>query len=65
MSKNKAADLLQVEFICPHCNEHLAWALPSAQINCPVCGTWVNNENRKKVLEIYLPVDSEQMVLFK
>lgn len=65
MSKDKAMDLLQIEFICPHCNKHLAWALPSAEISCPVCGTWVNNETRKKILDIYLPVNSEQMVLFK
>ena len=62
--KNKKQDPLQVEFICPACGRHLAWALPTAAISCP-CGEWVTNENRKKAKEeVFLPIDSEQTVLF-
>lgn len=62
--KKKEQGPLQVEFICPNCGRHLAWALPTAAISCP-CGQWVTNENRaKKKEEIFLPVDSEQTVLF-
>ena len=61
--KNRKQGPLQVEFICPACGRHLAWALPTA-ISCP-CGEWVTNENRKKAKEeIFLPIDSEQTVLF-
>lgn len=63
MKKEKQKPL-QVEFICPACGRHLAWALPTAAISCP-CGEWVTNENRKHRLgEVFLPLDSEQTVLF-
>lgn len=65
MRRKVSGDLLQVEFVCPDCNRHLGWALPTAEIICPDCGKWVNNENRKKIYEVYLPADSEQTVLFK
>lgn len=62
--KNRKQGPLQVEFICQACGRHLAWALPTAAISCP-CGEWVTNENRKKAKEeIFLPIDSEQTVLF-
>lgn len=63
MKKEKQGPL-QVEFICPACGRHLAWALPTAVISCP-CGEWVTNENRKKTEgEVFLPINSEQTVLF-
>ncbi len=62
--KDKNKTLLQVEFICPICGRHLAWALPNAVISCP-CGQWVDDDNRsKQSSEVYLPVNSEQTVLF-
>lgn len=65
MKKVKQPSAFQVEFICPKCKRHLAWALPSTVINCPECGKWVNNDNRLIEYEVYLPSDSEQTVLFK
>ncbi len=63
--KEKEHGPLQVEFICPSCGRHLAWALPTAILSCPRCGIWVSERNRAKPREeIYLPVDSEQTVLF-
>lgn len=63
--KNKETGPLQVEYICPRCGKHLAWALPTAAISCPQCGIWVTDKNRKHPeVEIFLPVDSEQTVLF-
>lgn len=58
---------LQVEFICPKCNRSLAWALPTASMLCPSCGRWVTDANRKHLLpvDIYMPLDSDQLVLFK
>ncbi len=62
--KKEKREPLQVEFICPACGKHLAWALPASVISCP-CGQWVTNKNRKKAdSEIFLPVNSEQTVLF-
>lgn len=62
-----SAGPLQVEFICPKCNTRLAWALPSASILCPACGRWVTDANRKHLFpaELYMPLDSDQLVLFK
>ena len=63
--KKKEQVPLQVEFICPGCGKHLAWALPAAAISCPQCGMWVTSKNRKRLpVEVFLPVDSEQTVLF-
>lgn len=63
--KKKEQGPLQVVFICPNCGKHLAWALPTAAIICPCCGLWVTNKNRKRPsVEVFLPVDSEQTVLF-
>ncbi len=62
--RKKQNGIMQVEFICPKCGKHLAWAVSSAEMNCPQCGTWVNDANRKKGNIIYLPSDSDQMVLF-
>ena len=63
--KNKETGPLQVEYICPRCGKLLAWALPTAAISCPQCGIWVTDKNRKHPeVEIFLPVDSEQTVLF-
>ena len=60
---------MQVEFICPKCcpkcGTHLAWALPDMEMNCPKCGNWVTNENRKKPkLDLLLPTDDDQLTLF-
>ena len=56
---------MQVEFICPQCGTHLAWALPDMEMNCPKCGNWVTNENRKKPkLDLLLPMDDDQLTLF-
>ena len=63
--KKKEQVPLQVEFICPGCGKHLAWALPTAAISCPQCGMRVTGKNRKRPpVEVFLPVDSEQTVLF-
>ena len=63
--KKKEQVPLQVEFICPGCGKHLAWALPTAAISCPQCGMGVTSKNRKRPpVEVFLPVDSEQTVLF-
>ncbi len=63
MKKNKQRRL-QVLFICPACGRPLAWAPPTAAISCP-CGQWVDDKTRRKVEgEVYLPLDSEQTVLF-
>lgn len=63
MKKSKQGRL-QVLFICPACGRPLAWALPTAIISCP-CGQWVDDKNRRREKgEVYLPVDSEQTVLF-
>ncbi len=64
MKKRRQETLLQVEFICPGCGRHLAWALPGAVLKCPGCGKWVSNANRKQEYSVYLPSDSEQTVLF-
>ena len=63
--KKKEQGPLQVVFICHNCGKHLAWALPAAAISCPQCGMWVTSKNRKRPpVEVFLPVDSEQTVLF-
>ena len=62
--KQHSSGLLQVEFVCPKCCKKLAWALPSSEMNCPICGTWVTAENRKVENTLYLPLDDDQMVLF-
>ena len=44
--------------------ETTASPIPTAVIQCP-CGQWVDNNNRlKDKSEVYLPLDSEQTVLF-
>ena len=55
---------VQVQFVCPKCNKALAWAYTSTSLKCPGCGTWVDDKNRKREYEVYLPADSEQIVLF-
>ncbi|MBQ7883140.1 MAG: hypothetical protein IJ320_02105 [Phascolarctobacterium sp.] len=62
--KQHSSTLMQVEFVCPKCGKKLAWALPTAEINCPKCGTWVTSRNRKIENNLFLPLDSDQMVLF-
>lgn len=63
--ENKIRPGMQVEFICPRCGTHLAWALPEMEMNCPKCGNWVTNENRKKPkLDLLLPTDDDQLTLF-
>lgn len=65
MKKEKLySGMLQVEFVCPKCGKKLAWALPSSEMNCPKCGTWVTARNRKVENTLFLPLDSDQMVLF-
>ena len=51
-------------YVCPKCGKHLAWALPTTIIKCPECGKWVNSKNRKIASEVFLPIDSNQLVLF-
>ncbi len=53
MKKPKENNVLQVEFICPKCHRHLAWATSKAEMQCPSCGKWVNNGNRKKDCEVF------------
>ena len=74
--KNEIRPGMQVEFICPRCGTHLAWALPNMELNCPKCGNWVTNQNRKKPdldlnqnrkkpdLDLMLPTDDDQLTLF-
>ncbi|MDY4921163.1 MAG: hypothetical protein SO119_08870 [Phascolarctobacterium sp.] len=63
--KKQEQGALQVEYICPDCGKHLAWALPTVMICCPQCGLWVSNKNRSRPeVEIFLPENSEQTVLF-
>lgn len=64
MKKHKMQGPLQVLFICPHCGKRLAWALPSAGISCPRCENWVTDANRLKDGEVFLQMDSDQIVLF-
>ena len=47
MKKISARSKYAGAFICPKCGRQLAWALPAAEMQCPKCGTWVNNKNRK------------------
>ncbi len=63
--KQKTEVAMQIEFICPKCNTHLAWALPSAEISCPKCGKWVTKKNSKRESELYLPLNDDQLSLFK
>lgn len=63
--KNEIRPDMQVEFTCPRCGTHLAWALPNMELNCPKCGNWVTNQNRKKPdLDLMLPTDDDQLTLF-
>ena len=56
---------MQVEFICPKCGTHLAWALPGSRMICPKCGVWVTGKNRKqKEDDVMLPVNDDQLTLF-
>lgn len=56
---------MQVEFICPKCGTHLAWALPDMEMKCPKCGNWVTGQNRKKPkLDLLLPTVDDQLTLF-
>lgn len=65
MKKYQPGANMQVLFICPKCGRQLAWALPAAQMQCPKCGTWVNNKNRKgRGHDVFLPPGSDQTVLF-
>ncbi|MBO5590552.1 MAG: hypothetical protein J5923_04865 [Acidaminococcaceae bacterium] len=54
-----------MEFICPRCGYHLAWALPEMEMKCPKCESWVSGKNRKKPeLDLMLPLDDDQLTLF-
>lgn len=56
---------MQVEFICPRCSRHLAWALPETEMKCPGCGYWVTGKNRRKPeQDLMLPLDDEQLTLW-
>ena len=47
----------------PGANMHVL--LPAAEMQCPKCGTWVNNKNRKgRGHDVFLPPGSDQTVLF-
>ena len=54
----------KIEFVCPKCGKHLAWAMPSALIQCPECRKWVSQKNTKVESRVFLPFDSDQLVLF-
>lgn len=65
MKKYQPGENMQVLFVCPKCGRQLAWALPAAEMQCPKCGTWVTNKNRKgRGRDVFLPPDSDQTVLF-
>ena len=65
MKKYQPGENMQVLFVCPKCGRQLAWALPAAEMQCPKCGTWVTNKNRKgRGWDVFLPSDSDQTVLF-
>lgn len=65
IDENPIPSGMQVEFICPRCGNHLAWALPETQINCPRCGCWVTNKNRRKPeQDLMLPLNDDQLTLF-
>lgn len=65
MQKRKESEIMQVEFVCPKCDRHLAWAVRTATMSCPKCGKWVTDKNRKPIsANVMLPVDSDQLVLF-
>ena len=51
-------------FYCPKCG-HYAYYQTSRHPQCPKCGTWVNNKNRKgRGHDVFLPPGSDQTVLF-
>ena len=65
MEKRKASGIMQVEFICPKCGKHLAWAVRTASMSCPGCGKWVTDKNRKQTpADALMPIDSDHLVLF-
>lgn len=65
MKKYRTEANMQVLFVCPKCGRQLAWAVPSAEMQCPACGIWVTGKNRKgRGRDVYLPPDSDQTVLF-
>lgn len=61
---DKEEQVLQREFICPECGKSLAWTMVTASVYCPGCDLWVNQENSLGSNQAYLPIDSEQTVLF-
>ena len=62
---DKEEQVLQREFICPECGKSLAWTMVTASVYCPGCDLWVNQENSLGSNQAYLPIDSEQTVLFQ
>ena len=55
----------QVEFICPKCGTHLAWAAPSAEMSCPNCGKWVTGKNRRRRdIDLNLSPEDGQLSFF-
>ncbi len=57
------ADYL-IQFICPACKEHIAWALPKATVICPLCARKVNAKSMKTLNPATLSSKSEQLSLF-
>ena len=61
--KQKESSIMQVEFICPKCQKHLAWAVRTASMSCPQCGKWVTDKNRLHAeADALMPVDSDQLI---
>lgn len=55
----------QVEFICPKCGLHLAWAYPGTEMVCPRCGRWVTEKNRERAqIDLHLSPQDGQLSLF-
>ncbi|HIU64157.1 MAG TPA: hypothetical protein IAB06_03840 [Candidatus Avacidaminococcus intestinavium] len=61
----KDGSKFKIEFVCPKCGKSLAWAMPNTLIQCPYCQKWVNQKNTKVETKVFLPLDSNQLVLFK
>ncbi|MDR3348070.1 MAG: hypothetical protein LBO03_00565 [Acidaminococcales bacterium] len=53
-----------MQFICPKCGRHVAWALPRAKVSCGFCGAKIEQKNIKTPNPARLPLDSDQLVMF-
>lgn len=63
--KLEPRDVQQVEYICPKCGLHLAWAVPGTEMVCPKCGKWVTGKNRAHPeVDLQLSPGDGQLSLF-